>query len=189
MLRITSTLVLATLVLATVAGRAQPAHAQHPARDQPQAPGPAAAQPPRPAIELKIIAGYAGFIDEEMVDHTAIGGAVRWLVTPRVGVEMELLHLRGPGEDRDWLFVPALSWDLRARGHAIPYIVGGAGWVRTTLPVGTGLYTSSSWTGGGGGGVRFVLSPATTLSVEARLGSEPLTRITAAFGWQLRPRR
>lgn len=136
------------------------------------------------ALDLDVIAGYAGFIDEDMIDHLVAGVSVRWLVTPRLGMGVEVLSMRGPGEDRDWSVVPTLVWDLRSHGRVVPYVTGGAGWMLTTLEVGTGLYSFSSWTASGGGGFRIGLSPSTSLSLEARLGNEPATRLTAAVGWR-----
>ncbi len=145
------------------------------------------AEQPAPSasvLQLDLIVGYAGFIDEEMIDHAVLGGAVSALITPRLGVGVEVLHLRGPGEDRDWCVMPILSWDLASGGRFIPYLVGGAGWLHTTTAVGTGLYSFSSWTGGAGGGLRVALAPTVSLAFEGRIGSEPVTRVTAALGWR-----
>jgi hypothetical protein len=135
-------------------------------------------------MQVDAIAGYAGFIDEDMIDHAVVGGAARWLITPRLGLGVEVLFMRGPDDDRDWSVMPLVSWDLRAKGRIVPYVAGGAGWLRTTLGVGTGLYSSSSWTVAGGGGVRIPISPAASLSVEGRIGTEPVARLTAAVGWR-----
>jgi hypothetical protein len=142
-------------------------------------------EPRRTGVDLELVAGYAGFIDENMLDHGVIGGAVRVWLTPRVATRVELLYMRGPGEDRDWTVVPSLSFDLRREGRLVPYVVGGAGWLRTTTSVGTGLYSSSSWTVGGGAGVRVGLSARSSMSIEGQLGTEPLTRLTVAFGIRL----
>lgn len=149
-----------------------------------------AAQEPNPsgapAVELKVVGGYAGFIDEDMIDHFVGGGALRFRLTPRLSAEAELVFMRGPCDDRDIVVVPTLAWDLRRGGAIVPFVVGGAGWLRNTNAVGTGLYSSSSWTGGGGAGVRIRLSAATTLTVEGRIGTEPAVRLTAALGIALK---
>jgi hypothetical protein len=166
-----------TLLAGLLAAALQPAEAHAQARPAPSASSSG-------SLELKGLLGYAGFIDESMIDHGMAGVAIRWLATPRLSLEAEVLHMRGPCEDRDWLVGPSVAWDLRARGTVIPFVAGGIGWLQTTLPVGTGLYSAGSWTGGGGGGVRVALSPRLWLTLDARLGSEPLTRLTAAIGWQ-----
>lgn len=137
-------------------------------------------------IDLKLVAGYSGFIDEEMIDHGVVGGALRVALTPRVAVEGDVLYMRGPGSDRDWLFMPSVTVDLRTGGMVVPYLVAGAGWLRNTNSVGTGLYTSTSWTASGGGGVRVDVAPGLYVACEVRLGSEPLTQATVALGWRLR---
>ena len=139
----------------------------------------------RRSVEVKAVGGYGGFIDEEMIDHGVVGGAVRVPLTERLGLEGEVLYLRGPDGDHDWLVMPSVAFDLRRGGTVVPYLVGGVGWLRTTMQVGTGPYTSNSWTGSGGAGVRLNLGQGAFVAFEGRLGSEPLTRATVAFGWRL----
>ena len=103
---------------------------------------------------MKAVAGYGGFIDEEMIDHGVVGGTIRVPLTERLGLDGEVLYLRGPDGDHDWLVMPSVTFDLRRGGKVVPYLAGGVGWLRTTQEVGTGPYTSDSWTGSGGVGVR-----------------------------------
>ena len=136
-------------------------------------------------VEVKAVAGYGGFIDEEMIHHGVFGGAVRVPLTQRLGLEGELLYMRGPNDDHSWMLMPSVTFDLRRGGAVVPYVVGGVGLLRTTEQVGTGPYTSNSWTGSGGAGVRVALGPSAFVAFEGRLGSEPLTRATVAVGWRL----
>jgi hypothetical protein len=54
-----------------------------------------AQQKPRP--EVKATAGWVGFIDENWIDHKIVGGSARFYLTPRIGVEPEILYMIGPG--------------------------------------------------------------------------------------------
>jgi len=54
---------------------------------------------PRPAVEAG--AGWAGFVDESLIDHSTFGGAARIHLTPRVSVGPELTYMFGPRHDRD----------------------------------------------------------------------------------------
>ncbi len=137
--------------------------------------------------DLRLIGGYSGFIDEEMIHHAVLGAGVRFGLTARVAAEGEVIYMLGPGRDTDWLFMPAVSFDLRRGGAVVPYLVFGAGWLRTTIPVGTGAFSSTSWTAGGGGGVRVNVARDWYVGVDGRLGSEPVTRCTVALGWRLPP--
>jgi hypothetical protein len=80
-----------------------------------------AQQKPRP--EIKATAGWVGFIDESWINHTVIGGSARYYLTPRVGVEPEILYMIGPGSDRDVTLIPHISFDFRTRENVRPYVI------------------------------------------------------------------
>src|SRR5689334_22961567 len=85
-----------------------------------------AQQKPRP--EIKATAGWVGFIDENWIDHTAVGASARFYLTSRIGLEPEVLYMIGPGSDRDVTLIPHLSFDFMSREKVRPYIIGGVGW-------------------------------------------------------------
>jgi hypothetical protein len=137
------------------------------------------------AVALEAVGGYAGFLDESPDNHLAAGGAGRFRVSSRLWVGGEVLRTWGPDESHDWIIMPFVAFDLTS-GRIVPYLVAGVGWLRETQMVGTGPYTSTSWTVGGGGGVRFAFGRRGYVVFEGRLGTEPLTRATVAIGWRLR---
>jgi hypothetical protein len=136
---------------------------------------------PRP--ELRITSGWTGFIDESWIDHTAIGGSVRYYLTPRLGIEPEVMYLVGPGSDRDITVIPHLTVDFNPGGAVRPYFIGGAGLLRFQQGVGTGLYTAKTWVVNGGFGVRIPLGSRIFVAPEARIGYETLLRFSGSFGF------
>ena len=134
--------------------------------------------------DLRLTAGYAGFIDEDLVDHAAIGSSLRYYLTPRLAIEPEVLFLIGPGNDRNWVIMPNVAFDLRRSGRAIPYVSGGAGLLhyRDQLSAGPPIATNS-WTASGGAGVKLFLTERVFVAPEFRLGTEPLMRLTASIGY------
>jgi hypothetical protein len=137
-------------------------------------------------VAVEAVGGYAGFLDESTIHRVVAGGGGRFRLSPRVWVGGDVLYLWGPDDEHDWLIMPFVTLDLLSNGRVVPYLVAGGGWLRTTAMVGTGPYTSTSLTVGGGGGLRFGVGPNAYVAVEGRLGTEPLTRATVAVGWRLR---
>lgn len=137
------------------------------------------------AVAIEAVGGYAGFLDESMINRAVAGAAGRVCAGGPVWVGAELLYLSGSGEEHDWLVMPFVTLDLGS-GGVVPYLVVGTGWLRSTTLVGTGPYTSTSWSVGGGGGVRVRIGSRAYVAAEGRLGTKPLTRATVAVGWRLR---
>ena len=131
-------------------------------------------------------AGYAGFLDESLVDHGVIGGAARWYVTDRVSVGPELVYMVGPGRDRDLIATANLQLDLvRAGGGAVqPYALVGAGFFRHTDGFGQVTFSSVEGAVTGGGGVRLAITPRLTIAPELRLGWEPHLRVGVTVGYR-----
>jgi hypothetical protein len=141
---------------------------------------------PPPAAELS--AGYAGFVDEGLIAHGVLAGALRWPLSPRVSVGPELVYMRGPGGDRDFFATGNLTFDFLTPSPtraATPYVVAGAGLMRHTGEVGVGTFTSNEGAFTAGLGVRARLSGRSYLGAEWRVGWELHTRLTAIVGFNL----
>ena len=150
---------------------------------------PSAAIPARaqdaPRAQVFFTGGYSNFLDEEPLPHAVFGGGAVLDMAGPFALVAELVYMRGEGEDHDWVFTPALTIDLPRIGRTTPYFVAGAGYLVNHYAVGTGTYSSDTWTAGGGAGLRIPVSTRVTLSVEGRLGFEPLTRLTASVAYRM----
>lgn len=91
-----------------------------------------------------------------------------------------MLYLYRDGDDQDLIVQVNYVRDLgQARGHAVPYVIGGIGYLR-------GFRTRFSETSGtltGGAGVRVFVRDRFFISPEVRVGAEPILRIQVGFGW------
>lgn len=166
--RVGAAKVAAGIALALLLGTALPAGAQQ-----------------GPSAQVFFTGGYSNFLDEEPQPHAVFGGGAVLDMAGPFALVVELLYMRGEGSDRDWVFTPALMVDLPRIGRTTPYVVGGAGYLVHTDAVGTGTFTSDTWTAGGGLGLRIPLTERATMSVEWRLGFEPLTRLTTSVAYRL----
>lgn len=145
------------------------------------------AQSPAPVVEFA--AGYAAFVDEGAIGHSAVAAAARWQVTPRLGVGPEITYLRGPGFDRDVLVTGNVTWDFVGgpprSGLVVPYVVGGAGLFRHSDRFGAVTFSSNEGAFRVGGGVRGWLSPRVYVGAEAGFGWELHTRVAGTVGVRL----
>ena len=64
---------------------------------------------PRPAPVLEGAVGWAGFTDEDVVNHGLWAGAARIYLSPRLSVGPEVVYMRGPGHDRDLMVTGNLT--------------------------------------------------------------------------------
>lgn len=162
-----------------------------------QTPAPAAAAPkPKPAVEVNW--GYTVFSvsDEETGEsdsfkHTVLGGGGRIPITSRLAVGGEVLHMRGQGADRDWVFAGKVTFDLipdtiDVPKPAVPYIVGSGGYLthadeRNEVPISvkTGI-------GNGGIGVRIAIGRMLYVAPEFRFGFEQHWNVGIVIG--IRPK-
>ena len=134
------------------------------------------------AAELAL--GYAGFVDDAMIQHGVVGGAVRWHLTPRLSVGPELTYMRGPGDDRDLMLTGNVTFDLVSPSsrRVVPFVVAGAGLFRHSDRIGPSPYSSSEGAFTAGGGVRTFVDDRWYLGVEARAGWELHTRVGVVIG-------
>ena len=130
------------------------------------APARAQALPPSHA---EVQTGWAGFVDDAMIDHAAFGGAARVYLTPRLAVGPEVGYLRGPRSDRDLMVTGNLTFDVLGPDCAVvggcrpritPFLTVGAGFERHSDRFGPTTYASSEGAFTGGGGVRMCMSIA-----------------------------
>ena len=146
---------------------------------------PAAAQP---TTAVEAVGGYAGFIDESLVDHAVFGASGRIHLTPRISIGPEVVFMRGPGFDRDLFLTGNLTVDLLVppvdarRGTVNPFLVLGGGLMRHSNRFGSTTFTSSEGAVTGGGGVRAWITDRVYALGEFRLGWEPHYRVTGGVG-------
>ena len=144
-----------------------------------------------PSPQAEFQTGWAGFVDDAMIDHAAFGGAARVYLTPRVAVGPEVAYLRGPGGDRDWMVTGNLTYDLVGPRNgrpprATPFLTVGGGYERHSDRFGPRTFSSSEGAFTGGGGVRIWITDRVFGTVETRMGWEPHFRITGGVGVALR---
>jgi hypothetical protein len=137
----------------------------------------------KPRPEIKATAGWVGFIDESWINHKIVGGSARFYLTPRVGLEPEVLYMIGPGSDRDVTLIPHVSFDFLVREMIRPYVIGGAGWMHHSQKIGPIRFTNNEWVGNGGVGVKFFLTPGLFVAPEFRIGFETILRAAASIGF------
>jgi hypothetical protein len=151
------------------------------------APVHAAAQTsPAPRVGADVVAGYAGFLDESLVDHTMVSTTVRYQLTKRLSVGPEVVYMAGPGRDRDLFVTGNATFDFLQRpagsrgGSVNPYVVVGAGLMHHQSQFGDFTVVEGAWTGGAGARV-WVTDRVYALG-EYRVGWEPHVRITGGIG-------
>jgi hypothetical protein len=80
--------------------------------------------------EVRGSGGWIGFADDSLINHALAAASVRIRLKKGLGVEPELSYLVGPGEDRDIVFMPVVSYES---GHgALVCLARNPG--RTVLP-------------------------------------------------------
>ena len=149
-------------------------------------PSTAAAQD-RPAPIVEAVTGWAGFVDENWIDRTMIGGGGRVFVTRRVAIGPEFVFLRGTNDEHDWTLTVNATVDLipddpSVPRRVVPYLAVGGGYLRQTTQVGTGPFTSGEGTVSGGIGVRVSVGRRFFVAPEFRVGYEPELRFGLTFG-------
>jgi hypothetical protein len=145
----------------------------------------------RPAASAEIQTGWAGFVDDAMIDHAAFGGAARVYLTPRLAVGPEVAYLRGPRSDRDLMVTGNLTFDIlgprsgRPR-RVTPFLTAGGGFERHSERFGPETFSLYEGAFTGGGGVRVWISDRVFGVIETRMGWEPHFRVTGGVGVALR---
>ena len=130
-----------------------------------------------PAVDVG--AAWIGFADDGVVSESAIAGAARFYVSPRIALGPELLYIRGDNHSHLAL-TGNLTWDLlpdAGRPAATPFLVVGAGMFQTRETFFNGTFTSTEGAFTAGGGVRARVSDRVSAGVDARVGWELHVRI------------
>jgi hypothetical protein len=141
----------------------------------------AGGQRPVPAVELT--AGYAGFVDDATIDHTLIGGAVRFHLLPRISVGPEIQYMIGPDDDRDLILTGNVILDVLPPDRRVtPFLVAGGGFFRHSDRFGATSFSSSEGAFTAGGGVRGWLNDRVYVAGDFRIGWELHYRIAGTIG-------
>jgi hypothetical protein len=150
--------------------------------------GPAGAQVrevPAPVVEVS--GGWAGFLDDALIDHAVFGGSARVYVSPRLSLGPELVYMIGPGQDRDLFVTGNLTFDVlrptadRPR-RVTPFVVVGGGWLRHSDRFGTETFSSGEGAFTAGAGVRGWVNDRVFVAGEARVGWKPHLRLSGTVG-------
>jgi hypothetical protein len=142
------------------------------------APATLATATPSPGRTIDINWGFTSFrVEGERFDHTLLGGGFRAPVTSRLALGPEIYHLRGPGQDRDWVFAGKLTIDLlqddaQAPRSVVPYLVGGGGVLRHSDIVNDEPRKITTGIGNAGIGARLALGRYLYIAPEFRVGLE-----------------
>jgi hypothetical protein len=147
------------------------------------APMTAAAQDP-PAPVAEFAAGWIGFADDGIVSETMAGGAVRWYVSPRIGLGPEIIFISGDNHSH-LVLTGNLTFDLLAARPVTPFLVVGGGLFQTRESFPSEDYTSNEGAFTFGGGVRVAAGDRVTMGVDTRIGWETHLRVNGTIGVRL----
>lgn len=136
---------------------------------------------------VEVTGGYAGFVDDATKHHGVVGGSARYYLSRRVSIGPEIVHMRGPGGDRDLFVTGNVTVDFGTSGgrppRIVPFVVVGAGLMRHSDRFGATTFTSSEGAVTGGAGVRGWVTDRVFVAGDVRLGWELHLRTTASVGW------
>jgi hypothetical protein len=130
------------------------------------------------------LGGWAGFVDEDAVNHGIFGAAAKWSVSPRVALGPEVIYMIGPGTDRDLVLTGNVTFDLLARGSATPFFVAGGGLFRHSNQFFGDSFSSTEGAFTAGGGVRIAVTDRFYIAPQARIGWEPHLHLSVAAGYR-----
>lgn len=135
---------------------------------------------PTSRLEFRGSGGWIGFPDDSMVlNHFLAGVSMRVAMVKGLGVEPELTFMKGPGEDRDILLTPLVSYEF-GKGRVRPYVLGAVGvlWHRDQFVWGNALHAS------GGFGVRTQINGRWSVSPEFRMGMPAHLQFKVGVGYR-----
>jgi hypothetical protein len=132
--------------------------------------------------EVRGSGGWIGFADDSLINHALVGASARIRLIRGLGVEPELSYLVGPGEDRDIVFMPVVSYEFGNR-RVKPYVLGGAGllWHRDSF---SRPFSSPALHASGGFGVRTQVTDRWSVSPEIRAGLYFHLQVKVGVGYQ-----
>lgn len=149
------------------------------------------AQAPRPSPTLEATAGWAGFLDEDVIRHGVAGAAARVYLTPRISLGPEVQYFVGPNSDRDLIVTGNLMVDVLAPTAArpkrtTPYVVAGGGLFRHSDRFLGKTFSSTEGAYTAGVGVRTWATDRVFVAGDARIGWEAHLRLAVTVGVALR---
>ena len=143
----------------------------------------------RPGFDLEGSVGWAGFPDNSINHHGVLGGGTRFYFTPRLALGPEVVYMRGPGTDRDFMLTGNLTFDFLRSGttgppRLNPYLVASGGLFQHRDGLRGGTFTSNEGAFTLGGGLRVFLTDKFYIAPEVRVGWELHFRSTLAVGFR-----
>lgn len=145
-------------------------------------------EPPGARRAAEIVAGYAGFLDESLIDHALAGGTFRYRIGRVVSIGPEIVYMAGPGTDRDLFVTGTLMFDFLMPqdgprpGTINPFVVIGAGIMMHRSRFGGTGFSSSEGALTGGGGARVWITDRVYAMGAYRAGWEPHIRLDGGLG-------
>jgi len=136
----------------------------------------------------EVTAGYAGFLDDALIDHAIVGGSLRYRLGRRVSVGPEIVYMTGPGTDRDIFVTGNVTIDFLVPaggprpGTISPYVVAGGGFMVHRSRFKAEGFSSTEGAVTGGGGVRVWVTERIYVVGQYRAGWEPHIRVDGGVG-------
>jgi hypothetical protein len=149
-------------------------------------PSPSLAPAFRQAVE--VVGGYAGFLDEGLVDHVIAGATVRYRLGRIISLGPEIVFMIGPGTDRDVFLTGNVTFDFLVPadgprpGTVSPFVVAGGGLMIHRTRFGGSEFSTTEGAVTGGGGVRVWITRRIYAMGAYRAGWEPHMRIDGGIG-------
>lgn len=139
-----------------------------------------------PRRNLEVSGGFAGFVDESVIPHGTIGGAVRWDLGSHLSVGPEVVFMKGDGSDEDLFLTGKVVMDFRRTRTISPYlVVDGGMMIHRSNFLGSSTFWATEGAFSFGGGVRLNGPGHMFVAPEVRLGWEPHIRFTVNVGWRM----
>ena len=137
---------------------------------------------------VDVIGGYAGFIDESLVDHAIVGITVRRRLSRIISIGPEIVYMVGPGEDRDLFVTGNAAFDFLVPpdgphgGTFNPFLVVGGGFMVHRSRFGGRGFSAFEGALTGGAGARVWITERVYAMGEYRVGWEPHVRLDGGIG-------
>jgi hypothetical protein len=140
----------------------------------------------RQAIE--VVGGYAGFLDEGLVDHVIAGATFRYRISRIISLGPEIVYMAGPGTDRDLFLTGNAMFDFLVPtdgprpGTVNPFVVVGGGVMIHRSRFGNRGFSAAEGALTGGAGVRVWITRRIYAMGAYRAGWEPHIRVDGGIG-------
>lgn len=143
----------------------------------------ALAQPASRGVTVTFGGGYAGFLDDAVINHGVAVAGGEWVIRSRVAIAPEVLYMVGPGSDRDVFVLGVARFGIRPFTTAVaPYVVAGGGVMRHSETLGGGSFSNTAGAVIAGGGVRLRVSDRVFVAPEVTVGWEPHLQASVRVG-------